>query len=53
LHYKASKIFGIAKTMTETAKKNFIAINILPLLLALALLRLLPQAARPSFLGHH
>jgi hypothetical protein len=38
--------------MSEIAKKQNLAIDILPLLLGLALLRLLLKAACPSFLGH-
>jgi hypothetical protein len=41
------------KTMSDIAKNQKLAINILPLLLGLALLRLLLKAACPSFLGHH
>ncbi len=39
--------------MSRTMKKQILILNILPLLLGLALLRLLLKAARPSFLGHH
>jgi hypothetical protein len=39
--------------MPDRAKKQILAINLLPLILGLALLRLLLKAARPSFLGHH
>lgn len=38
--------------MSDTAKNQFLAINILSLLPGLALLRLLLKAARSSFLGH-
>jgi hypothetical protein len=43
------------KTMSDIAKNQKCAINILPLLLGIALLRLLLliKAACPSFLGHH
>jgi hypothetical protein len=39
--------------MPDMARNQNLAINILPLLLGLALLRLLLKAACPSFLGHH
>ena len=41
------------KMMSDIAKNQKCAINILPLLLGIALLRLLIKAAYPSFLGHH
>jgi hypothetical protein len=41
------------KTMANIANNQNLAINILPLLLGLALLRLLLKAASPSFLGRH
>jgi hypothetical protein len=39
--------------MMDMAKNQMLAINILPLLMGLALLRLLLKAVCPSFLGHH
>jgi hypothetical protein len=39
--------------MMDTARNQYLALNILPLLLGLALLRLLLRACRSSFLGHH
>jgi hypothetical protein len=41
------------KTMSDIARNQNLAITILPLLLGLALLRLLLKATCPSFLGHH
>jgi hypothetical protein len=38
--------------MSDAAKNKNLATNALPLLLGLALLRLLLKAAHPSFLGH-
>ena len=56
LHYHCIIILMKAiKTMSDIAKNQKLAINILPLLLGIALLRLLLliKAACPSFLGHH
>jgi len=39
--------------MLDNARNQDLAISILPLLLRLALLRLLLKAACPSFLGRH
>lgn len=39
--------------MLDTAGNHNLVINILPLLLGLALLRLLLKAMSPSFLGRH
>ena len=39
--------------MLDIARIRNLAINILPLLLGLALLRLLLKAMSPSFLGYH
>jgi hypothetical protein len=43
----------VIKTMSDMARIQNLAISILPLLLGLALLRLLLKACRPSFLGRH
>ena len=44
---------GYIKTMSDIARNQNLAITILPLLLGLALLRLLLKACRSSFLGRH
>ena len=43
----------VIKMMSDKARNQNSAINILTLLLGLALLRLLLKACSPSFLGHH
>jgi hypothetical protein len=43
----------VIKTMSDIAGIQNLAISILPLLLGLALLRLLYKASSPSFLGRH
>jgi hypothetical protein len=43
----------VIKTMSNIARNQNLAISILPLLLGLALLRLLLKAFSPSFLGRH
>jgi hypothetical protein len=43
----------VIKTMSDIARIQNLAISILPLLLGLALLRLLLKAFSPSFLGRH
>lgn len=43
----------VIKTMPDIARSQNLAISILPLLLGLALLRLLLKACRSSFLGRH
>jgi len=43
----------VIKTMSNIARIQNLALSILPLLLGLALLRLLLEAFSPSFLGRH
>jgi hypothetical protein len=52
MNIKVMKIKVLIKTMFSAQRNLNLAINLLPLLLGLALLRLLSKAIRPSFLGN-